>query len=136
MDFIFFFNRKPESNLARCIIDNSKNFDDEILPMTSLSNLPAVIGCLKKSPTRDEPVRSSDILVTYVWPGIDDNRRVSFGWNEPFVIDGEEILLENFPRYDNEFAQMEWGARNVEIINEETGKYLTMDLDTLDIDQN
>ena len=40
-----------------------------------------------------------------------DQRRMSATWDSPLVVDGHEIDMEMYPRYDNRFANVEWGNR-------------------------
>lgn len=40
---------------------------------------------------------------------------VTFGWNKPLTVAGEEITIQNYPRYDNAFAQTAFDADKIEI---------------------
>ena len=44
--------------------------------------------------------------VTYLSPS---QGLITFGWNDPLVVDGEEIPLSDYPRFDNPFVQADFG---------------------------
>lgn len=41
--------------------------------------------------------------------------RITFGWNAPLTVRGEEVPIAGYPRRDNPWAQTEYGARTTEI---------------------
>ncbi len=43
---------------------------------------------------------------------------LSFGWEEPFLLNGQEVPLRNFPHYDNPFTTAELNSKQFEIKNE------------------
>ena len=67
-------------------------------------------------------VRRSDIQVIYTSARslVGDNDSVfSFGWNDPLKMDGLVVQdFENFPRYENDFAQVAWGSKYFNISSE------------------
>ena len=40
---------------------------------------------------------------------------ITFGWNSPLVVGGQEIPLRDYPRYDNPFVQTEFGETRYEV---------------------
>ena len=40
---------------------------------------------------------------------------ITFGWNKPLVVKGEEVCFHNYKRYDNAFCQAEFDAPQLEI---------------------
>jgi hypothetical protein len=45
--------------------------------------------------------------------------QVEFGWRGPFRQNGEQITLNNFPRYENNYTQTPFPAERLEIRQEE-----------------
>ncbi len=41
--------------------------------------------------------------------------RVTFGWNEPFTVNGREILLKYYPRWDNPYCTAEFNTNRFQI---------------------
>jgi hypothetical protein len=53
--------------------------------------------------------------------------RVTFGWEAPFVVAGDEVAIDGFPRFDNPFVRAEFGARLLEVEHEGFGLRLDFD---------
>jgi hypothetical protein len=51
--------------------------------------------------------------------------KVTFGWNEPFTVEGKAIPLHNYPRWDNIYTHMEFGAERFRV--EFKGEKLNLD---------
>ena len=78
------------------------------------------LGCLKES--------KSDIQVKFNHA---DGTQITFGINQPLMIDGEIVQDEkNYPRYNNDFAFVPWGSKIFNISSIE-GHYLYLDFDNL-----
>ena len=54
---------------------------------------------------------ADDLRVTYA----SDQGPMTFSWTGPLRVDGVEVPIHDFPRYDNPFAHVPWGARRFEI---------------------
>ena len=54
--------------------------------------------------------------VTYDSPS---QGRITFGWEAPFTVEGREVELDRFPRFDNPFVQAEFGARTLDVAHED-----------------
>ena len=57
--------------------------------------------------------RRSTVDVDYVRGA--DQRRITYGWNHDFVVDGNVVAFEDYPRYDNPYAQVEWGDKRMKV---------------------
>lgn len=57
-------------------------------------------------------LRCDGLDVTFDSPG---NGRVTFGWERPFCVDGVEVRLRDYPRYDNPFVQAEFDPQRVSV---------------------
>lgn len=57
--------------------------------------------------------RRSTVDVHYVRGS--DRRTIDYGWDRAFVIDGNVVPFGNYPRYDNPYADVEWGEKQMEI---------------------
>jgi len=68
------------------------------------------------------PIEVSGLDVTYHAPG---TGKVKFGWEGPFTVDDKEIALRNYPRWNNPYAQVDFGAETFHV--ELNGKKLDLD---------
>jgi hypothetical protein len=41
--------------------------------------------------------------------------RLEFGWEGPFIVNGKPVALENYPRWDNSYAQVAFGSEQFHI---------------------
>ena len=69
-------------------------------------------------------VTGDRITVAYQAPGVG---RVSFGWEGPLRVGGQEIPLADYARFDNPCAQVPWGQGRYEISH--AGHKLMIDFD-------
>jgi hypothetical protein len=58
---------------------------------------------------------------------------IQFGWSEPFIVNGREIPLAEYPRFDNAYCQAEIGDRTYTI--QRDGALLTWELEPLQTDK-
>ena len=102
-------------------MDANQHLIENVIPFLTAN--PGFISCLES--------RRSEVQLHYVRG---DNRQLSFSWEQDLMIDGWNIPLGNYPRYDNDFAQVAWGEKTFNIrsqnhfidINFDTG-YLNYD---------
>jgi hypothetical protein len=52
------------------------------------------------------------LTVNFQSPGIGE---IKFGWNDALQVNGIEIALDNFPRYDNPFVQAEYDPSEIKV---------------------
>ena len=50
------------------------------------------------------------LKVEFASPG---NGIISFAWDGPFQVDGEDVSLRDYPRWDNPYAQAEFDTRQI-----------------------
>jgi hypothetical protein len=75
-------------------------------------------------PDRDGNSFADGFDVAYASPS---QGLVSFGWHAPLVVDGIEIALADYPRFDNRYVQTPFDSRRYEVSD---GKYsLLLDFD-------
>jgi hypothetical protein len=55
------------------------------------------------------PLRISGLDVEFESPG---NGLITFGWDQPLILEGEPITLRDYPRWDNPYTQSEFGQAN------------------------
>lgn len=75
--------------------------------------------------------RRANIEVTYTRG---DGRVMELGWNSSLSVDGWNIPTEPFPRYDNDFAQVQWADKAMHIEDGEFEIDLDFDQWTLSYD--
>ncbi|TRY69923.1 hypothetical protein TCAL_02356 [Tigriopus californicus] len=68
--------------------------------------------------------KRANIEVTYTRG---DGRVMELGWNSSLTVDGWRIPTEPFPRYDNDFTQVQWGDKLIQI--EDGGFEIDLDFD-------
>jgi hypothetical protein len=71
------------------------------------------------------PLSISGLAVEFQSPG---NGEISFGWDDPLVLNDEEIPLDGYLRWDNPYTQSEHGATNYLI--EFNDRHLELDFET------
>jgi hypothetical protein len=72
----------------------------------------------------------NDLNIEYESPG---NGLLSFGWEEPLSLDGVDIPLKNYPRYDNPYVKVPFAPTEISVkarehelyLNWETGERIT-----------
>ncbi|WP_435361703.1 hypothetical protein [Haloarchaeobius sp. DFWS5] len=67
--------------------------------------------------------------MTYTSPSLG---RVTFGWDEPFTVDGDEVSLTGYPRYDGPYCTVPFGETAVSI--EADGEQCLLDPGTTEND--
>jgi hypothetical protein len=70
---------------------------------------------------RSAELNFSELNVEYRSPG---NGLVRFGWEGPFSVDGVEIPLHDYPRYDNPYVQAEFDPTEIRVAAGERELYL------------
>jgi hypothetical protein len=64
-----------------------------------------------------------------------DGITFEFGWKQPLTVDGTVVQDEqDYPRYDNEFAQVPWGSKLMNISS--SNHFLHLDFDSNEMVQN
>jgi len=58
------------------------------------------------------PLQVDSLDVEFEAPGVGT---ASFGWDDPLVVDGEEIPLEDYPRWDNPYANVDFDSEQFTI---------------------
>lgn len=43
--------------------------------------------------------------------------KIGFGWNEPLAVNGSEVAIKNYKRYDNPYFQVEFGTKELSWLN-------------------
>lgn len=95
-----------QTNLVKSIEDESPTLSPFLAPEL-LETLP-LLRCFSR--------QKSSVFVSYVRQG--DGRTLTTDWEEDFfTVNGHALFYEEelFKRYENEFVQAEWGARNMTI---------------------
>ena len=72
------------------------------------------------------PLNIRGLSIEYQVPGKGD---LTFGWDGALKLDGEEISLREYPRWDNPYTQAEFGSTQYQF--ELNGAYLELDFDSL-----
>ncbi len=70
------------------------------------------------------PLDIDGLMVQFTAPG---NGVISFGWDGPLRVAGEEVSLRDYPRWDNPYAQVDFDSRQFHI--EHDGRALFLDFD-------
>jgi hypothetical protein len=92
-----------------------------------------------------DAIRAASVLVTPVTEGLPASAvppffeveyqspclgTVSFGWEGPLVVAGEEVPIGGYPRYENPWTRAEFLDRNLLLHDAETGSSLWQDFET------
>jgi len=67
-------------------------------------------------------IEVNELKVSYAAPGVGT---MKFGWDGPLTVENKEIALHNYPRWNNPYAQVEFGSERFHI--EHNGKKLDLD---------
>ncbi|MTI96444.1 MAG: hypothetical protein FH749_13390 [Firmicutes bacterium] len=70
------------------------------------------------------PLAVDDLQVNYKAPGVGE---VEFGWEGPFMVDGQEVSLRDYPRWENPYTQAAFDSR--EFLIRHNGLELHLDFD-------
>jgi len=73
----------------------------------------------------DAPLDVDGLEVAFEAPGLGT---ATFGWEEPLKVDGEEIPLEEYPRWDNPYSSTDFNSKEFTISHE--GETLHLDFAT------
>ena len=68
-------------------------------------------------------IQVNNLRVNYASPG---NGMIEFDWDGPLTVDGTEVTLRNYPRWNNKYTRMEFGSEKFHV--EFEGKTLNLDL--------
>lgn len=71
------------------------------------------------------PIKTHGLKVVYLSPTAG---KVQFGWDSDFLVQGQHISLQNYPRYDNPYIHADFPCRRVQM--EENGYSLILDWDS------
>jgi hypothetical protein len=104
--------------------------DQEIIALGRKNVWICQMGRRSKDGTFDEFINSiisaqlnvSGLEVKYQAPGLGS---ISFDWNGPLTLNGEVVLLDEYPRWDNPYAKVEFGNQYISIQHD--GKGLILD---------